>query len=196
MGGTDDSEKSGEGEVTRRLNALRQPSGSNTPDLPLEAYQQLRRLAHAQLRGEQGNQTLSTTALVHEAWLQMEGSGNWSDRGHFYRYAATAMRHILVDQARSRLAEKRGRGVRPLDLSACDVHVDDAAENILSLNRALESLEYEQPQLSEVIELRFFAGLSVADAAQVMGISERSVVRNWRIARAMIHRALDLDHGD
>jgi RNA polymerase sigma factor (TIGR02999 family) len=196
MGGTGDSNQNDEGEVTRRLNALQKPADSNTPDLPFEVYQQLRRLAHAQLRGERGNQTLSTTALVHEAWLQMEGSGNWADRGHFYRYAATAMRHILVDQARSRLAEKRGRGVRPLDLSACEVHVDDAAENILSLNRALESLELEQPQLSEVIELRFFAGLSVADAAQVMGISERSVVRNWRIARAMIHRALDQDHGD
>lgn len=195
MVGADDKHRNNEGDVTRRLNALQRPAQGSTPQLPAEVYRQLRQLAHGQLRREQSNPTLSTTALVHEAWLRMEGSGDWSDRGHFYRYAATAMRHILVDEARRRLSEKRGGGVRPMELSECEVQAEDAAADILSLDHALESLERESPQLSEVVELRFFAGLSVADTAETMGISERSVIRNWRMARAMIHCSLDQDHG-
>jgi RNA polymerase sigma factor (TIGR02999 family) len=195
MAGADSKHRNNEGDVTRRLNALQRPPEGNTPQLPAEVYRQLRQLAHGQLRREHANQTLSTTALVHEAWLRMEGCGDWADRSHFYRYAATAMRHILVDEARRRLSEKRGGGVRPTELSESDVHAEDAAADILSLNHALESLELEYPQLSKVVELRFFAGLSVGDTAEIMDISERSVIRNWRMARAMIHCALDQDHG-
>ena len=195
MVGADDKHRNNEGDVTRRLNALQRPPEGNTPQLSAGIYRQLRQLAHGQLRREQANATLSTTALVHEAWLRMEGCGEWSDRSHFYRYAATAMRHILVDEARRRLSEKRGSGVRSLELSDVEIHAEDAAADILGLNHALESLERDNPQLSEVVELRFFAGLSVADTAEIMGISERSVIRNWRMARAMIHCALDQDHG-
>ena len=194
MVGADDKHRNNEGDVTRRLNALQRPPQGQSPQLPAEVYRQLRQLAHGQLRREQASPTLSTTALVHEAWLRMEGCGEWSDRSHFYRYAATAMRHILVDEARRRLSEKRGGGVRPTELSECEVHAEDAAADILSLNHALESLERDSPQLAQVVELRFFAGLSVADTAATMAISERSVIRNWRMARAMIHYALKQDH--
>lgn len=178
-------------DVTLRLNA-RLVAGRN--DLPVFVYRQLKLLAHRQLRKEFGGATLSTTALVHDAWLEIGDKRVWQDRSQFYRHAATAMRHILVDQARWRLAGKRGGGAQRIDLAACEINVDDAAASIVGLDHALEALEREQPQLADVVQLRFFAGLSVEDAAQVMGISERSVVRNWRIARAMIYRALELDH--
>lgn len=181
-------------DVTRRLNARGSAAGEAGGDLPDLVYRQLKQLAHRQLRREFGDPTLSTTALVHEAWLQIGDSGVWESRAHFYHYAATAMRHILVDQARRRLAEKRGGSARRIDLATCEVHVDDAAEDILGLDHALEELVRDHPRLAEVVELRFFAGLSVAEVAQVLDISERSVVRNWRMARAMIHRALERDH--
>ena len=180
------------GDVTGRLNA---PGDAvQDADLPRLAYSRLKELAHRQLRRERGGATLSTTALVHEAWLQIGEGKAWQSRDHFYRYAATAMRHILVDQARRRLADKRGGGARPVDLAACEVHVDDAAEDILGLDHALEDLAREHPPLAQVVELRFFAGLSVAETAGILNISERSVVRNWRMARAMIHRALERTH--
>lgn len=181
-------------DLTRRLNAVPDGVGAMPPDLPEMAYRQLKHLAHRQLQREHGERTLSTTALVHEAWLQIGDSSGWQDRAHFYRYAATAMRHILVDQARRRLADKRGGGARPVDLAACEVHVEDAAEDLLGLDQALEELAREHHPLAQVVELRFFAGLSVADTARVLGTSERSVVRNWRLARAMIHRQLERDH--
>ena len=140
-------------EVTRRLNARGGASGEAGGDLPSLVYHQLKQMAHRQLRRESGEPTLSTTALVHEAWLQIGDSGIWQARGHFYRYAG-----------------------------------------MLGLDHALEDLARDYPQLAEVVELRFFAGLSVADTAQVLGISERSVVRGWRRARAMIHRILERDH--
>lgn len=180
--------------VTRRLNSRGGVTGEAGRDLPSLVYHQLKQLAHRQLRRESGELTLSTTALVHEAWLQIGDSGEWQDRGHFYRYAATAMRHILVDAARRRLADKRGSGTAHIDLAACDVVVADAADDMIGLDHALEDLARDHAQLAEVVELRFFAGLSVADTAQVLGISERSVVRGWRMARAMIHRTLELDH--
>ena len=181
-------------EVTRRLNARGGASGEAGGDLPSLVYHQLKQMAHRQLRRESGEPTLSTTALVHEAWLQIGDSGIWQDRSHFYRYAATAMRHILVDAARRRLADKRGSGAAHIDLASCDVIVGDPAEGMLGLDHALGDLARDYPQLAEVVELRFFAGLSVADTAQVLGISERSVVRGWRSARAMIHRVLERDH--
>lgn len=181
-------------DVTRRLNARSDATGEAGRDLPSLVYHQLKQLAHRQLRRESGEPTLSTTALVHEAWLQIGDSGVWQNRNHFYRYAATAMRHILVDAARRRLADKRGSGAPHIDLATCDAVVAGAAEDMIGLDRALEGLARDHAQLAEVVELRFFAGLSVADTAQVLGISERSVVRSWRMARAMIHRTLELDH--
>lgn len=178
--------------LTQRLNALRGDGAALGAELPALVYAQLKQLAHRQLAREHGAaRTLSTTALVHEAWLQIDGRQDWIDRGHFYRYAATAMRHILVDQARRRLAGKRGSGIEQLELDAVVAPAADIAADMIGLDRILSGLERSHPQLSQVVEMRFFAGLSVAETALGLGISERSVVRNWRMARAMIHRALE-----
>ncbi len=177
--------------VTQRLNALRRAGATQGGELPTLVYEQLKQLAHRQLARERGGmQTLSTTALVHEAWLQLDEHGDWIDRGHFYRYAATAMRHILVDQARRRLADKRGAGAEHVDLDTVALPARDAAADMIGLDCALTELERSHPHLGQVVEMRFFAGLSVAETALSLEISERSVVRNWRMARAMIHRAL------
>ena len=181
-------------DVTCRLNARRSDAGKGGAELPSVVYQQLKQLAHRQLQREYGEPALSTTVLVHEAWLQISDNEAWEDRAHFYGYAATAMRHILVDEARRRLAFKRGGGAKHIDLASCEIHVEDAAEGILGLDHALEDLARDHAQLAEVVELRFFAGLSVVDTAEVLNISPRSVVRNWRMARAMIYRALERDY--
>jgi RNA polymerase sigma factor (TIGR02999 family) len=154
-------------------------------------YAHLRRLARRQLAGEQAR-TLSTTALVHEAWLNLaEGGGSaWRDRDHFYRYAATAMRHILVDHARARQAAKRGGDRIHLDAGALQLGSDETAASLVAVDQALAALATINPRLAQVVELRFFAGLEVEDTARVLGVHARSVVRDWRKARAILNQLL------
>lgn len=154
-------------------------------------YAHLHRLARRQLAGEQAR-TLSTTALVHEAWLNLaEGGGSaWRDRDHFYRYAATAMRHILVDHARARQAAKRGGGQMHLDAGALQLGSDETAASLVAVDQALAALATINPRLAQVVELRFFAGLEVEDTARVLGVHPRSVVRDWRKARAILNHLL------
>lgn len=179
------------GDVTCRLN-----SGMSGAQVELSdvMYRQLKDMAHRRLKQEYGHRTLSTTALVHEAWLEIGGNGLWESREHFFRYAATTMRHILVDRARRRLADKRGGRNEQVTLSTGEMPGLDSAEDILGLHSALEKLASDDARLAEVVELRFFAGLSVPDTAAVLGISERSVVRDWQVARLVIHRELERDH--
>ena len=156
-----------------------------------QVYDSLRELARRHLAGERAGQTLSTTALVHEAWLSLsEATPSFHDRAQFYAYAATTMRHILVDRARRRMAQKRGGGEARLDLDAVEVPVDDAACELLALDRALDRLGALEPRLARVIELRFFAGLSVEQTAEVLDIVPRSVVRDWARARAFLLEAM------
>jgi RNA polymerase sigma factor (TIGR02999 family) len=154
-------------------------------------YAHLRRLARRQLAGEHAR-TLSTTALVHEAWLDLAegGGGAWRDRDHFYRYAATAMRHILVDHARARQAAKRGGGLAHLDAGALQLGSDETAASLVAVDQALGALAAINPRLAQVVELRFFAGLEVEDTARVLGVHVRSVVRDWRKARAILNQLL------
>lgn len=155
-------------------------------------YQRLRELARQQLAGERAAQTLDTTALVHEAWLGFaDQQAAFQDSAHFYAYAASAMRHILVDRARRRLAQKRGGQQVRLDLEAVEIPVDHAAEEMLQLNDALVRLDVLEPRLARVVELRFFAGLSVEETAQTLGIVARSVVRDWARARIFLQQALE-----
>ncbi len=156
-----------------------------------EVYERLRRLAHRQLSGEAGH-TLDTTALVHETWLslvQNKGEG-WSDRAHFFGYAAIAMRHILVDHARRKGALKRGGPLAVLDREAEAIAVDDVAGEVLALDAALLQLAEVDARLVRVVELRFFAGLSVEETGEVLGITSRSVVRDWQKARLFLHSAI------
>jgi RNA polymerase sigma factor (TIGR02999 family) len=156
-----------------------------------QAYQCLRDLARRHLAGERAGQTLSTTALVHEAWLSFsDASPSFRNRAQFHAYAAMTMRHILIDHARRRLAQKRGGGEARLDIDAIDVPVDDAAGELLALDRALDRLAALEPRLSQVVELRFFAGLSVEQTAEALDIVPRSVVRDWARARVFLREAM------
>lgn len=155
------------------------------------AYQRLRELAHRALAGERGAQTLNTTALVHEAWLSFaERGAGFESQTHFHGYAAIAMRHILVDHARRRKAQKRGQGETPIDLDSATLSIDSAAGELLQLNDALDRLDAIEPRLARVVELRFFAGLSVEETAQSLGIVPRSVVRDWARARVFLQQAI------
>jgi RNA polymerase sigma factor (TIGR02999 family) len=154
-------------------------------------YEHLRELAQRALAGERAAQTLNTTALVHEAWLDLgANTAGFTDRAHFFGYAATAMRHILVDHARRKGAIKRSGEAVPLDIEMHDVPVEQAAAEVLALDAALDRLHTIEPRAARVVELRFFAGLSIDETAEALGIVPRTVVRDWTRARAFLHAAL------
>ena len=154
--------------------------------MPL-VYDELRKLAAARLAQERPGQTLQATALVHEAYLRLVGSesgGSYRDRHHFFAMAATAMRRILVDGARAKLAEKRGGGHAREPLG--DVAVAPPDEEILALHEALEKLAADDPLKAQLVELRYFAGLTGDQAAAVLGISPSAADRHWAFARAWL----------
>ncbi len=155
-------------------------------------YDELRRIARRQLRGARAEATLSTTALVHEAYLRLSRDGGWSvqDRGHFFALAARAMRHVLVDHARHRGRAKRGGGATPLALDEGLVAAPERDAEVLALDAALERLEAADPELARLVELRFFAGLAIEEIAELRGVSDRTVKRHWRAARAFLYQDL------
>ena len=153
-------------------------------------YDQLQRIARRHLRHERAGHTLQTTALINEAYLRLVNqSVSWQDRNHFFGIAARLMRQILVDHARSRQRLKRGENPQQISLTA----VQDAQEqsaDLLALNEALERLSEVDPQRSQIVELRFFGGLTIEETAQVMHISTPTVERGWRAARAWLQTEL------
>jgi len=191
------------GEVTQLLAAVRQGDGSAMDRLMTLVYDELRAVARRQLRRRRPGQTLDTTVLVHEAYLRLvdQAGASWQDRAHFLSVAGVAMRQILVDAARRRLAKKRGgEGVRiSLDELGPDQGGTDAsrqAVEILDLDEALTSLAARNERLSRLVELRFFAGLTEEETAQTLGISERTVRRDWLKARAiLLHTLRGRDEG-
>jgi len=153
-------------------------------------YQDIRRLARRERRRVSAGVTLQTTALVHEAYLKLRGSAEFNDREHFLRAAALAMRHVLVSHARERLAAKRGGGEIAVSLDeAPDLAVDDDAV-LLEINEALERLAKINPRLAYVVECRFFAGFDDAETAIALGLTDRTVRRDWIKARAWLSREL------
>ncbi|HEY1341216.1 MAG TPA: sigma-70 family RNA polymerase sigma factor [Bryobacteraceae bacterium] len=161
--------------------------------LPL-VYGELRRLASAYLRRERPNHTLQSTALVHEAFLRLVNQQDvqWKNRAHFYAIAAQMIRRILVDYARSQHAEKRGAGAVKLQLDeAMDVPQKAAELDLLGLNTALDKLTELDPRQSRIVELRFFAGLSIEETAEVMQLSPASIKREWSSARAWLFREMN-----
>jgi len=185
------------GEVTQLLAAVRQGDGSAMDRLMTLVYDELRAVARRQLRRWRPGQTLDTTALVHETYLRLvdQAGASWWDRVHFLSVAGVAMRHILVDAARRRVAKKRGgEGLRiTLDELQLDQRGMDAsrqAVEILDLDEALTSLAARNERLSRLVELRFFAGLTEEETAQTLGTSERTVRRDWLKARAFLFHAL------
>jgi RNA polymerase sigma factor (TIGR02999 family) len=159
--------------------------------MPL-VYDELRRLAHHYLRQERSDHTLQSTALVHEAYLRLAGENppEWQNRAHFFGIAANVMRRILVEHARGRKAAKRGGDVCYLNLDETVAFSNPINLDVLELDRALSELAELDEQQSRIVELRFFAGLSIEDTSEVLGISPATVKRDWITARAWLYRAL------
>jgi RNA polymerase sigma factor (TIGR02999 family) len=155
-------------------------------------YQELRRLARRERRRGYREATLSTTALVHEVYLKLGDGERWSanDRSHFFALAARAMRQILVGAARYRVRAKRGGGKLVVTLEADGLALAGRAEELVALDDALEELQAHDAELARLVEWRFFAGLSVAEIAAALEVSDRTVKRQWRVARAFLHRCL------
>ena len=179
-----------EGEVTDLLVKLRDGDrGALDRLLPL-VYGELRERAHNQLARRRPGDTLSTTALVHEAYLKLAGSSKqaYEDRLHFFAVASRAMRQILVDYARRKIASKRDGAAVSLDPEL--ISNPDRAEELIALDEALEQLTRLDPRLAQTVELRFFGGLSVEEAADALGVSPRTVKRDWRKARAFLYQTI------
>jgi RNA polymerase sigma-70 factor, ECF subfamily len=177
------------GDVTRLLEAAVAGDSQALDRLVPLVYEDLRRVAHRQLDREGGGHTLQTTALIHEAYLKIAGGGSVSatSRAHFLAIAARAMRQVLVDYARKRKAAKRGGGVISVTLGDEPQPTDASAEDLLALNEALEQLD---PRQRQVIECRFFGGMEEKDIAVALGVSERTVRRDWVKARAWLFQSL------
>ena len=157
--------------------------------LPL-VYDQLRSLAAARLAQEKPGQTLDATGLVHEAFLRLSAKTSFTSKSHFFRAAAEAMRCILVDQARKKQAEKRGGGAHRLSVSECNRVVSYAPDTLLTVDETLIALAAEDPSAAEVARLRLFAGLSIEEAAEALGISRATAFRDWEYVRAVLTAAL------
>lgn len=159
--------------------------------LPL-VYDELRIIARSQLRSSEKSQALETTALVHEAYMRLFAGkdAEWASRKHFYATAAKAMRQILIDQFRRRNAGKRGAGLQQVTLQGLDDQSHMGAVDFIAFDQALTQLDELDPRLSEVLHLRFFAGLEVDEVAEMLNVSRSTVVRDWRKARAFLDTVL------
>lgn len=182
-------------EITHLLATLTDADRSVAGDLLPLVYEELRSLAGQHLQGERSDHTLQATALVHEAYLRlMQADGRkWNDRAHFYRLASTVMRHILVDYARERKRLKRGGEFQRMPLDEAIAVFEERAADLDTLDQALTRLAQTDERLARVVELRFFGGLTVAEAAEALGISERSVESDWSMAKLWLLRELSRD---
>jgi RNA polymerase sigma factor (TIGR02999 family) len=181
-------------EVTRILSAIEQGDAHAAEQLLPLVYDELRRLAAQKLAHEKPGQTLDATALVHEAYLRLVGTDPeqpWNSRGHFFAAAAEAMRRILVDVARRKDALRHGGGRQRHDLAGAEPAAPRPSEDLLALDEALCKLETRDPVKAELVKLRYFAGLTMEQAAETLGISLATANRYWTFARAWLHRQID-----
>ena len=155
-------------------------------------YERLRRIARNQLELREVNATLSPTGLVHEAYLKLADQSEigWTDRAHFFALVSITMRHVLVDRAKSRCAQKRDGALQRVTLDNWDVAPDDQPEALLDVNEAVDRLAAVEPRLARVVECRFFGGLSEEETAETLGVTSRTVQRDWAKARMLLRRAL------
>jgi RNA polymerase sigma factor (TIGR02999 family) len=183
------------GEVTE---ILRRASAGDRAALdqvfPL-VYDQLRRLARGRLAGQPPRRTLTTTVLIHEVYLRLDDQrqARFDDRARFYAYAATVMRAVLVDEARARGAGKRGGGWTAVELDERDLPVDVQADLVLAIHEALSQLASEDARLAHLVECRFFGGMTDEDVAQALGVTDRTVRRDWLKARTWLHSRLSAE---
>lgn len=172
--------------TTRLLRAVRDGTPAAAEELLPFVYEELRHIASRLLQRERSGHTLEATALIHEAWLKLAGEAAdvWQGRVHFLRVAARAMRHVLVDHARNRVADKRGGGRRRVTLDTQLAEVADDAAQLLQVQDGLERLQAIDPWLAQVVEMKFFAGMTMDQIAAALDSSTRTVERAWRSARA------------
>jgi RNA polymerase sigma factor (TIGR02999 family) len=184
-------------QVTRILSAIEQGDPAAADQLLPLVYDELRQLAARTLAQEKPGQTLQATALVHEAYVRLVGSGEaagreprWDSRGHFFAAAAEAMRRILIDRAREKRSQKRGGGRRRLDIDAIDFATRATPDQLLALDEALARLAGQDPAAARLVELRYFAGLTVEEAGKALSMSTATAYRHWKYARAWLHSEL------
>ena len=178
-------------DVTRLLDAAAAGDRRAAADLLPLVYDELRKLAAARLAREAPGQTLDATALVHEAYLRLVGGDGFDGRGHFFAAAAEAMRRILIDQARRKQADKHGGGWHRLEVLDAELAVDSTGDDLLAVNEALTRLAARDPEAAKLIELRFFAGLTLEQAAAALNVPARTAYRSWAYGRAWLRRELD-----
>ena len=178
------------------LQALRSGHRESLDSLIALLYQELRVIAHRHLakhkRAGEGEGTLATTALVNEAYLKLvdQSQAGWKDRAHFLALAAVAMRHILIDRAKAKVAQKRGGEQAPITLEGDGIAAEDSPEALLDINNALDRLAELDPRLARVVECRFFGGLSESETADALGVTMRTVQRDWVKAKMLLRRTL------
>ncbi|HEX8352454.1 MAG TPA: sigma-70 family RNA polymerase sigma factor [Pyrinomonadaceae bacterium] len=179
-------------EITRLLADWSGGDAAALEKLTPLVYAELRRIARRQMRDERTGHTLQATALVNEAFLRLGGGGGqaWHDRRHFYSVCAQVMRHVLIDHARAHARDKRGGGALHVELDEAAVLAGGGAAELVALDEALRGLEAVDPQKARVVELRYFAGLSIEETAEVLGVSPTTVRREWRRAKAWLYRAV------
>ena len=181
-------------DVTQILGQIESGDPSAAEQLLPLVYAELRKLAAQRLAGEKPGQTLQATALVHEAYIRLvdvEKAQNWDSRGHFFAAAAEAMRRILVNNARRKASSRRGGDYERIDLAEIAEQSSNDQVNLLALDEALKRLEAEQPDKAEVVKLRFFAGCTVEETAQILGVSRATAQRTWAYARAWLYGQLN-----
>lgn len=190
---SDDTEEK-QTRIRELLEAIDRGEDGALDELVTLIYPDLKRLAHFQLSRERPGHTLNTTAIVHEAFVRLAGSGgSYNDRNHFLRAAATVMRHLLVDHARKRNADKRGDGVAPMTLQDDRLDNEDDTLAVLAMDAAMKDIAAIDARLVQIIECRYFAGLTVPETAEALGMSVRTVERSWQRARAYLVKAMETD---
>jgi RNA polymerase sigma factor (TIGR02999 family) len=180
-------------DVTGILSAIEQGDPRAAEQLLPLVYDELRKLAAQKLAQENPGQTLQATALVHEAYLRLVGpeeDRRWDGRGHFFAAAAEAMRRILIENARRKGRLKRGGAMKRVELDDPRLGYTESGEELLAVDEALEQLAREDPQAAQLVKLRYFAGLSIEDAAEIVGFSRSTAYEHWAYARAWLHRRL------
>jgi len=187
----------GEEDVTALLGQLAKGNDAAASKLIPIVYDELRRLAGGYMRRERKDHTLQPTALVHEAYLKLTEQRvvDWQGRAHFFGIAAQVMRRILIDHARGHMREKRGGGARPVPLDEALVLSPEQSSELVMLDASLERLAKLDPRQSRIVELRFFGGLTVEQTADTLGISAKTVKREWSMAKAWLHGDMKTSHG-
>ena len=183
-------------DITRILSAIEKGDPTATDKLLPLVYQELRSLAAAKLANEKPGQTIQPTVLVHEAYLRLvnaDESQHWNSRGHFFKAAAESMRRILIENARRKQRQRHGGGRRRIDIDAFDGGGGQRDEELLALDEVLDRFEQRWPEKAMLVKLRYFSGMTIPEAAQVMGVSRATAERHWTFARAWMHDQLKCD---